>query len=49
MPRYPSCWAAVQLALNEVIGAYAIAILDKEHPEEIIAARKKQSAGGRYW
>lgn len=31
---------AVQLALNEVIGAYAIAILDKEHPEEIIAARK---------
>ena len=27
-------------ALNEVIGAYAIAILDKEHPEEIIAARK---------
>ena len=31
---------AAQLALNEVIGAYAIAILDKEHPEEIIAARK---------
>ena len=31
---------AVQLALNEVIGAYAIAILDKEHPDEIIAARK---------
>lgn len=31
---------AVQLALNEVIGAYAIAIIDKEHPEEIIAARK---------
>ena len=31
---------AVQLALNEVIGAYAIAILDKEHPGEIIAARK---------
>ena len=26
---------AVQLALNEVIGAYAIAILDKEHPEEV--------------
>ena len=32
--------AAVQLALGEVIGAYAIAILDKEHPDEIIAARK---------
>ena len=31
---------AVQLALGEVIGAYAIAILDKEHPDEIIAARK---------
>ena len=31
---------ANQVDLNEVIGAYAIAILDKEHPEEIIAARK---------
>ncbi|KAA6341983.1 glucosamine---fructose-6-phosphate aminotransferase (isomerizing) [termite gut metagenome] len=31
---------AVQLALQEVIGAYAIAILEKEHPDEIIAARK---------
>lgn len=31
---------AVRLALGEVIGAYAIAILDKEHPEELIAARK---------
>lgn len=31
---------AVQLALNEVIGAYAIAILEKNHPDEIIAARK---------
>ncbi len=35
-----SLLAAVQLALGEVIGAYAIAILDKEHPDEIIAARK---------
>ncbi len=26
--------------LHEVIGAYAIAILDKRHPEQIIAARK---------
>lgn len=32
--------AAVQLALHEVIGAYAIAILDKEDPRQIIAARK---------
>lgn len=31
---------AVQLALNEVIGAYAIAILEKDHPDVIIAARK---------
>ena len=31
---------AVQLALNQVIGAYAIAILDKNHPTTIIAARK---------
>lgn len=31
---------AVQVALHEVIGAYAIAILDKQHPNQIIAARK---------
>lgn len=31
---------AVQVALHEVIGAYAIAILDKRHPDTIIAARK---------
>ncbi len=31
---------AVQLALKEVIGAYAIAVLDREHPDEMIAARK---------
>ena len=32
---------AVQLALHEVIGAYAIAILDKSNPDQIIAARKQ--------
>lgn len=32
--------SAVQLALGEVIGAYAIAVLEKDHPNEIIAARK---------
>ncbi len=32
---------AVQLVLHEVIGAYAIAILDKNHPDTIIAARKQ--------
>ncbi|MDR0394266.1 MAG: glutamine--fructose-6-phosphate transaminase (isomerizing) [Tannerella sp.] len=31
---------AVQLALREVIGAYAIAVLEKERPDMIIAARK---------
>lgn len=32
---------AVQLALHEVIGAYAIALLDKRNPNQIIAARKQ--------
>lgn len=31
---------AVRVALNEVIGAYAIVILDKSNPDRIIAARK---------
>jgi len=31
---------AVQLALNQVVGAYAIAVLDKTNPDLIIAARK---------
>jgi len=31
---------AVRLALSQVVGAYAIVILDKENPEQIIAARK---------
>ena len=32
---------AVQVALHQVIGAYAIAILDKSNPNQIIAARKQ--------
>ena len=32
---------AVQVALHQVIGAYAIAILDKNDPHQIIAARKQ--------
>ena len=32
---------AVQVALYQVIGAYAIAIIDKRHPDQIIAARKQ--------
>ncbi|MFA6925097.1 MAG: glutamine--fructose-6-phosphate transaminase (isomerizing) [Bacteroidales bacterium] len=31
---------AVQIALNEVIGAYAIVILNKDNPDELIAAKK---------
>ena len=31
---------AVRIALNEVIGAYAIVILSKEHPDLMIAAKK---------
>lgn len=30
---------AVQVALNQVVGAYAIAVFDKERPSEIVAAR----------
>jgi glutamine---fructose-6-phosphate transaminase (isomerizing) len=30
---------AVQIALNQVVGAYAIAVFDKENPDEIIVAR----------
>ncbi|WP_278372741.1 glutamine--fructose-6-phosphate transaminase (isomerizing) [Segatella bryantii] len=33
--------SAVQVALKQVIGAYAIAILDKNNPYQIIAARKQ--------
>ena len=32
---------AVQVALHQVIGAYAIAIVDKREPQQIIAARKQ--------
>ena len=31
---------AVQLALHEVVGAYAIAVIEKENPDLIVAARK---------
>jgi glucosamine--fructose-6-phosphate aminotransferase (isomerizing) len=31
---------AVRIALNHVVGAYAIAIVEKGHPDELIAARK---------
>ena len=35
-----SLFEAVQTALNQVIGAYAIAVLDRDNKDEIIAARK---------
>ena len=31
---------ALQLALNEVVGAYAIAVIEKDNPDMIVAARK---------
>jgi glucosamine--fructose-6-phosphate aminotransferase (isomerizing) len=34
---------AVRLALNEVIGAYGIAVISKDSPDEIICARKGSS------
>ena len=36
---------AVQVALYQVIGAYAIAIVDKRDPNQIIAARKQSPLG----
>lgn len=33
-------FTAVQLALNQVVGAYAIAVIEKGNPDQIIAARK---------
>ena len=38
--RHVDLKTAVQLALQRVVGAYAIAILDKTHPDTLIAARK---------
>ncbi len=35
-----SSFEAVRLALSQVVGAYAILVIDKQNPDEIIAARK---------
>ena len=40
MSHNSSLFEAVQLALKNVIGAYAIAIIDKSNPNQLIAARK---------
>lgn len=31
---------AVRLALNEVAGAYAIVVMEKQHPDILVAAKK---------
>ena len=41
MKKNLSLLEAVQVALHQVIGAYAIAIVDKRDPRQIIAARKQ--------
>jgi glucosamine--fructose-6-phosphate aminotransferase (isomerizing) len=35
-----SLFEAVQMALSQVVGAYAIVVISKDHPDELIAARK---------
>ena len=35
-----SLFEAVRIVLNEVIGAYAIVVIDKENPDQLIAAKK---------
>jgi len=41
MKKHVDLLTAVQVALYQVIGAYAIAVLDKNDPNQIIAARKQ--------
>ena len=41
MKKHLELLEAVQVALYQVIGAYAIAIVDKRHPNQIVAARKQ--------
>ena len=33
-------YKAIRIALNEVIGAYAIVVMDQDNPNELYAARK---------
>jgi len=37
---YPVLEDAVRVALNQVVGAYAIVVIDKTNPDQLIAARK---------
>lgn len=37
---YPELEDAVRVALNQVVGAYAIVVIDRANPDQLIAARK---------
>lgn len=37
---YPGLEDAVRVALNQVVGAYAIVVIDRDNPDQLIAARK---------
>lgn len=37
---FPTLEDAVRVALNQVVGAYAIVVIDKSNPDQLIAARK---------
>lgn len=37
---YPELEDAVRVALNQVVGAYAIVVIDRTNPDQLIAARK---------
>ncbi|MCB9045511.1 MAG: glutamine--fructose-6-phosphate transaminase (isomerizing) [Chitinophagales bacterium] len=37
---YPELEDAVRVALNQVVGAYAIVVIDKTNPDQLVAARK---------
>ncbi len=37
---FPNLEDAVRVALNQVVGAYAIVVIDKTNPDQLIAARK---------
>lgn len=39
---------AVRLAIRKVVGAYAVAVIDIENPDTVIAARKSSPPGNRY-
>ena len=40
---------AVQVALNQVVGAYAIVVFDVNKPDEIVCARLGSSISNWYW